>query len=1201
MGQYYEDNKNADDVDDALRERLEGGGEGWRDLISEIPAWNAIKSAPGGGWALTDYDAFFSRTINRAEPQAPSKADVDALGGNYDEWIKKANELKDAANSGTADDSYEVYLKELNRFVAELLGIPQDNYILPSGQVGRGKKRTTRQSIATIGAFQKGNYTAWHADLTIEDMQDVLLYLYEAKDNARKDQEQADTKLIEDLEKSVDESDDEFLTAALAYAKREAKGGQIEDDLTILLENLSDEDSRVRLYREAAQCVLRLNVGDYVRAHQITSANAATTPIAKLPRYHKSVYLSYGNGTTLINRLAHCEKSENFLEIKTHEISQLVPRIRLFKSYYEEGELKDEVEINFGNALLGPRSGVGIKSFDWKLNATNPATVRNDIEVTLVLFFESFNELLRPLNGVGTITGTPQQFRYEELLLRPPVEGTTTATPSEPPESSADCIQDNNTLYDPKFYEIKALVGWAPPPDLSGVSKDRRKKLLESIKAQKLPMFLTLIDHEFSFTQEGTFELSITYRARLEAIETDPRMDILTTADSKGEINKRLIKIQDLKKTCGSDTLVERQQGLIDDIDEGQRDILTESLIDDLQCSIYFTKLLRKDFFTALTFEADPSLQYRHGSITGLKVFEQDVIDSINTTQGNYRDEVKANLNQRFVVPEALETPAFGEEQQEPEKTELESGFISVRRESTNQPSPVNPETGASRPNWKPKRPNPPEEEILIPWFYFGDLANAVIKRCFDVNISTSFDSPGAISSVELENFIFLFSSFPIQEVGSNGTVSTIQANLADIPISLELFNQWYLENVINPNRRNYPVLEFLRDFISDAIIGTLNKDCYDSPAFRQLWFNAKSPVASDGSTPESRNTQRDDQGAFVSQYSYTDREKTRTPGDATLYEIPRLIMKTAAISLPSESHDGDPEAQTKNSLGGNPLEKTRTWSGAGYASAIINPDIKPAAELNLSRRGSSEQQTLKNSYHLNVFYLLNSDSYINFGPKGTNSDPDLPEDKRSDLDTREERDSKNGVYHLYLGADRGLVKSVNFTKVSAQYLREARIQQESLNPLAQLAATYNVNLKLIGNTIFWPGQYIFVNPIGFGNGLGHPWDRNGKDGFGSISNQLGLGGYHLITEVNNFIESGKFETEVKALFEFSGDGCPSLPGATPTSNCGNSRTATTSGTTTKDIAKPSTTAPNTTGEKPVSSDPASNASSYSGVSASGK
>ncbi|HBY67585.1 MAG TPA: hypothetical protein DEG69_07435 [Flavobacteriaceae bacterium] len=69
----------------------------------------------------------------------------------------------------------------------------------------------------------------------------------------------------------------------------------------------------------------------------------------------------------------------------------------------------------------------------------------------------------------------------------------------------------------------------------------------------------------------------------------------------------------------------------------------------------------------------------------------------------------------------------------------------------------------------------------------------------------------------------------------------------------------------------------------------------------------------------------------------------------------------------------------------------------------------------------------------------------------------------------------------------------------------------------------------MIGNTIFWPGQYVYVNPIGFGTKLGKP------QVMGSPSRAMGIGGYHLVTQVSSFIENGKFETTVSALWETSG------------------------------------------------------------------
>ena len=195
----------------------------------------------------------------------------------------------------------------------------------------------------------------------------------------------------------------------------------------------------------------------------------------------------------------------------------------------------------------------------------------------------------------------------------------------------------------------------------------------------------------------------------------------------------------------------------------------------------------------------------------------------------------------------------------------------------------------------------------------------------------------------------------------------------------------------------------------------------------------------------------------------------------------------------------------------------------------------------------------------MTVFYLIGQDAYKTLGKVIV---PTREKEKAKFIETydfnsdgelsslemyaaRESRDYDQGVYHLYLGADRGLVKEATFAKVDVPYLREARIQQDGLNPLALLAATYNINLKMVGNTVFWPGQYIFVNPVGYGSGLGLP------DQCGSVSNQLGLGGYHLITQVKSYIENGKFETTIKGLFEFSGDGKPSLPQHTPDDECG--------------------------------------------------
>ena len=132
------------------------------------------------------------------------------------------------------------------------------------------------------------------------------------------------------------------------------------------------------------------------------------------------------------------------------------------------------------------------------------------------------------------------------------------------------------------------------------------------------------------------------------------------------------------------------------------------------------------------------------------------------------------------------------------------------------------------------------------------------------------------------------------------------------------------------------------------------------------------------------------------------------------------------------------------------------------------------------------------------------------------------------------------GIHHLHIGQDRGLVKSIEFAKTDVPGLREARVEKSgTFDPIAQLSDVYEATITLFGNTFFYPGSYVYINPFGLASntpggdgGLGLPHTRN------SISNIMGLGGYHIIINVSNYIEGGKFETTIRARFEASGDGC---------------------------------------------------------------
>ena len=98
-------------------------------------------------------------------------------------------------------------------------------------------------------------------------------------------------------------------------------------------------------------------------------------------------------------------------------------------------------------------------------------------------------------------------------------------------------------------------------------------------------------------------------------------------------------------------------------------------------------------------------------------------------------------------------------------------------------------------------------------------------------------------------------------------------------------------------------------------------------------------------------------------------------------------------------------------------------------------------------------------------------------------------------------------------------------------YIREARYMRDGIDGLLQLGAVYRANIDMFGNSLFYPGMLIYINPFGIG---GEEFLPNKST---SIANKLGLGGYHQIDKVNYVISPGSFKTKIDAMFVYSGDG----------------------------------------------------------------
>ena len=124
--------------------------------------------------------------------------------------------------------------------------------------------------------------------------------------------------------------------------------------------------------------------------------------------------------------------------------------------------------------------------------------------------------------------------------------------------------------------------------------------------------------------------------------------------------------------------------------------------------------------------------------------------------------------------------------------------------------------------------------------------------------------------------------------------------------------------------------------------------------------------------------------------------------------------------------------------------------------------------------------------------------------------------------------DAYNGIFEIKPNKDKGMVKSVSFSKIS-QPAREAFLVVTAGDVYDELRIPHNATANLIGNNMFLPGSMVFVDPSELG--FGHPSDSE------SAAQRLGIGGYYTVEVVKHSYSNGAIETALDLKFNHFPDG----------------------------------------------------------------
>jgi hypothetical protein len=335
-------------------------------------------------------------------------------------------------------------------------------------------------------------------------------------------------------------------------------------------------------------------------------------------------------------------------------------------------------------------------------------------------------------------------------------------------------------------------------------------------------------------------------------------------------------------------------------------------------------------------------------------------------------------------------------------------------------------------------------------FLYIGDIIElaaknsgmfAVIKDDDPVFSAQSYNRREYGTDYGLTNVRFLLG--PVEYNGDDGKIKRI--NLAEFPISFDLFRVWFLEKIVREDRTKMTFKQFLGSLITNLVLPAMGADCLSPVKLGNVQFQNLFMTLPGTSSDVANNSKE------------------------TSFNTEELLPLKRKIHI-----SRDPEFDT-------------------YVRQVQIP--RPHGSL------------IKNSYD---YQLVQTSGYKKITSRKGNCNEDM----------------KDGIYHFFIGSDRGLLKNMKFTKINIPFQQERMSLlaiKEGANQLQQLSFTFNCKLELVGNTLFMPGMHFYANPSFAG--LGDPQKK------GTVSHQLNLGGYFLILETSLKITPGQFTTTVDGVF----------------------------------------------------------------------
>jgi hypothetical protein len=643
---------------------------------------------------------------------------------------------------------------------------------------------------------------------------------------------------------------DRTLSTKLDTPARKAQEAKVKRDEM----NFDNDDERQAAFRFQEQCHLMLNWKRYTSLNRNTDPNAkslAGKPLSEKASYRNFVTLDHDRPYELINGMFKIsEHAEELFKLSSHQLSLLVPEVRLFKVYVEPfAEAEYLVELPFDDfssktkienitkTAAGRGGGAGLNFFKWKGIGKHSGN-QFLFGAELSMHFQGIEDLLETRGKVTipTKTGTRDvEVSFSDLIIGN--------------EKFKNSKTEGTRVYNDQYFRLRAVVGWHLPThktDGNFFSNEARS----AISDMKVTLNLGLEHHELEFEEDGSVTLGVHYVASTEARMNHPQKAnvLFPSPASKDEVEKLAQEIQVLNSKLKTGTNV-LQYG-VDGLPFSAEPESSFVQFDDTERAKKNEELKKKEEQLAKHDNSKKIASYKRflSDIWLRNKFRTTYVD-----KATFDQRVKAaNHTQKGRIASAddvkrAETLAENSKGQRQIDVEGQSDLAVGDALRTNDPKKFG-EIQKDLAEFSEDITDSEKESLIInrypiKYFFLGDLLETTLSGMFK-------KSNESVDNYHNKNLKIILGPLTFYDYGNledhglvekragvkndkdgkdhiwKGKLTSI--NIADIPISLRVFSDWFSKVIVDPGLETMSFQDFLSKLMSDLVIKAVSTECYE-------------------------------------------------------------------------------------------------------------------------------------------------------------------------------------------------------------------------------------------------------------------------------------------------------------------------------------------------------------------------------------